>query len=242
MTMDPLTRTVREQVALGRLLPLGGPDDTVWITQQAAVGVLRRSCAALPGIRLGEVDVALADGVPTVVPDAAPVGALPHLPVWIDAGFEAAADEPLPLAADRVRDALWAAARDLLGLRVAAVDLRVTGLLADEPVPRTPDTPSPDALPGSAEPGTAEGVEAAALAVPGVLSLTRRLAGLGPGLRVRDTTADEGAPGRRVQAQIAVAPGSVPLDVARAVLAAVTTAAHPGAPGPVTGAILVTDA
>ncbi|HEY5832444.1 nucleopolyhedrovirus P10 family protein [Streptomyces sp.] len=252
MTMDRLTRTVREQVALGRLLPLGGPDDAVWITEKAVVCVMRRTCAALPGIRLGAVGVALADGVSATVPAAAPVGALPHLPVRIDAGFEAVPDEPLPLAAHRVRDALWTAAQDLLGLRVTAVDLRVTGLLDDGPPmsdaaddgPPTSDTPDDavEAMPGSAEPGAAEVIDAAARAVPGVLGLTRRLAGLGPGLRVLDTSADEGAPGRRVLAQIAVAPGRVALDVARAVLAATTAAAEPGAPGPVTAAVVVTDA
>ncbi|NUP44036.1 MAG: nucleopolyhedrovirus P10 family protein, partial [Streptomyces sp.] len=51
--MDRLARTVREQVALGRLLPLGGAGDAAWITESAAVAVLRRAADALPGVRLG---------------------------------------------------------------------------------------------------------------------------------------------------------------------------------------------
>jgi hypothetical protein len=255
VTTDRLTRTVREQVALGRLLPLGGPDDAVWITEEAAVGVLRHSCAALPGVRLGEVEVDLvpAEGPTAAVPGAAPMGALPHGPVRIGAGFEAGADEPLPVAADRLRSALWESARNALGLDVWAVDLRVTGLLEDDGAAgpadagdsgRGGDAAEPEAGPGIGPPGVAETVEAAARAVPGVLRLTRRLAGFGTGLRVRDHTSEEGgpqAPGRQVQVQIAVAPDRVPLEVARAVVAAVSAAAVPGAPGPVTAAVVVTD-
>ncbi|MDX6356672.1 MAG: hypothetical protein QOF98_3575, partial [Streptomyces sp.] len=200
--MDRLTRTVREQVALGRLLPLGGPDDAAWIAESAAVRVLRRSAAGLPGVRLGEVGVLLgaaaeADVLVAAPPQGAPVGALPHLPLRVEAAFEAAVDEPLPAVAERLRDVLWAAARDGVGLAVAAVDLRVTGLLEDgllEDGPLPPDDHDEDAAGGGQElgqamalPGTAEALEATVRAVPGVLGLTRRLAGLGPGLRVHDT-------------------------------------------------------
>jgi hypothetical protein len=85
-------------------------------------------------------------------------------------------------------------------------------------------------------------VAAAALAVPGVLRLTRRLAGLGSGVRVRDTAAGEGtAAGRRVQLQFAVAAGHRPYQVARAVTAAVAPVAAADAPGPVETAVVVTD-
>ncbi|SEF69353.1 hypothetical protein SAMN05216223_101752 [Actinacidiphila yanglinensis] len=253
--MDRLARTVREQVALGRLLPLGGPEDTAWITERAAVAALRAVCAALPGVRLGEVDVAaLPDdaGVPEV-PAAAPLGALPHQPLRIEARFEAAVDEPLPVAAERLRFALFAAAGDDgLGLPVHVVDLAVTGLL-DGPV-----TPSAAVGGGSARKelegtegddeaeagqaivqGTAEAAEAAAKAVPGVVRLTRRLAGHG-GLRIRDTRPPV-PPARHVQVQIATARSFRPLAVARETGAAVTTATTPGAPGPVTTAVIVTD-
>ncbi|WP_265934218.1 nucleopolyhedrovirus P10 family protein [Actinacidiphila acididurans] len=238
---DPLTRAVREQVALGRLLPLGGADDTSWITENAAVRVLRRACAGLPGIRLGAVDAALdmpSPDTPLAAPaPGAPAGALPHVPVRISAAFEAGIDEPLPAVAERLRSALWSAATDLLGLAVTAVDLRVTGLL-DGPQP-APPADAPVAAGPAVSGGDPGGpLEVAALAVPGVVGLTAALAGFGSGLRVLDATADDRHPGRRVQIQIAVAPGLVPLQVARQVATAVTTA---GAPGPVTVAVLVTD-
>jgi hypothetical protein len=182
-----------------------------------------------------------AGGSTDEVSGAAPVGALPHVPLRIEADFEATVDEPLPLVAERLRDALWGAAEDGLGLAVEAVDLRVTGLLEDETAP--PDAaegPEPEAETGPAlVQATTEAVEAAVRAVPGVLQFTQRLAGL-PGLRIRDTQAP-GVPARRVQLQIATAPVHRPLTVARAVAAAATAAAGPGAPGPVMTAVVVTD-
>ncbi|MYS19117.1 nucleopolyhedrovirus P10 family protein, partial [Streptomyces sp. SID4948] len=133
MTMDRLTRSVREQVALGRLLPLGGPQDLAWITESAAVRALRQAAAGMSGVRLREVAVLPADWDEAELPAGAPTGALPHLPVRVEAAFDAAADEPLPLTAQRLRDVLWEAAADGVGLRVSAVDLRITGLLADLP-------------------------------------------------------------------------------------------------------------
>lgn len=273
MTMDRLARTVREQVALGRLLPLGEAGDAAWITESAAVAALRRVADALPGVRLGAVGVRLDDagedpgpggGAGEVAPlgreddaggggrhGAAPTGALPYGPLRITADFGAGLDEPLPRSAERLRAVLWATARDGLGVPVRAVDLEVSGLLEGGPelaqvregvvVDEGAQGEGARELPGAGEgaPGAAERVAAAALAVPGVLRLTRRLAGLGSGVRVRDT---QDAPGRRVQVQFAVAAGHRPYEVARAVTAAITAAAALDAPGPVATAVVVTDA
>ncbi|WP_433888671.1 hypothetical protein [Streptomyces sp. CA-111067] len=266
MTMDRLTRTVREQIALGRLLPLGAPPDAVWITERATVRALRQAVASLPGIRLGDVAVSLADppdgggagddggdGVSQAY-GAAPVGALPHVPLRVEAAFEAAVDEPLPRAADRLREAIWQTARERLGLAVRTVDLQVTGLIeADSAEAAGPasfegaDGPADDEElgigPGREAPSdTATAVRTAVTAVPGVARLTRGLAGLGPGVRVRDLAAPEDVPGRQVQVQIAVAPGHWALEVARAVAGAAARAAAPGAPGPVLTAVVVTEA
>ncbi|MFC4030510.1 nucleopolyhedrovirus P10 family protein [Streptomyces polygonati] len=244
--MDRLTRGVREQLALGRLLPLGEAEDAVWITESAAVRALRRAVAGMSGVRLREVEVLPADPDEAEVPAVAPAGALPHLPVRVEAAFDAAADEPLPLTAQRLRDVLWEAAAEGVGLAVAAVDLRITGLLED--VPALPPgevvegvvLPEPEEIPPVGAPDAPAAVGAAAAAVLGVRRLTRRLAGLGPGVRVRDLP--ETAPmTRQVQVQIAVAAGHKPLVVARAVVAAVASAAAPGAPGPVEVAVVVTD-
>ena len=199
-------------------------------------------------MRLGDVGVGLGDGDVgrgrgSAVPAAAPVGALPHVPVRIEADFEATADEPLPLAADRLRAALGAAA-DGLGLVVAAVDLQVTGLLeADAPATFAVEDELADGEPflGPAiVQGTAEAVGAAARAVPGMVRLTGRLAGLGGGVRIRDTEPPE-EPARPVQLQIATGPGYAPLAVAREAVSAAGRAARAGAPGPVLTTVVVTD-
>lgn len=243
--MDRLTRTVRQQVALGRLLPLGRPGDTAWITERAAVALLRRAAAEVPGVRLGAASLAAhspsADGE---MPRAAPLGALPHVPLLIEADFEAVVTRPLPQSAERLREALWTAARDAVGLTVGAVDLEVTGLLEEEPGAPEPDVDDDPPDPEPAVRGAAAAVDAAVRAVPGVLRLTGRLASLGPGVRVTDDPVDPPAPGaprgRRVQVQIAVAAGHVPLVVARSAAAAAATAAAADAPGPVSTAVVVT--
>ncbi|WP_097972984.1 hypothetical protein [Streptomyces sp. gb14] len=61
---DGWTAGVRERLGLGRLLPLGGPADGVWIAETAAASVLR--AAARPGAVLGELRIGLAE-------EAAPV-------------------------------------------------------------------------------------------------------------------------------------------------------------------------
>jgi hypothetical protein len=246
--MDRLARTVREQVALGRLLPLGEPGDAAWITESAVSAALRRAADVLPGVRLGAVALSLDEAAEHVPADGggAPVGALPYGPILLGADFAAGLDEPLPRSADRLRAALWATARDWLGVPVRSVDLTVTGLLDAEPAPDAVrggvvvDEPDPP----SAEPaGTpAARVAAAALAVPGVLRLTRRLAGLTAGVRVHDTSPDGAdGPARRVHVQFAVSAGHRPYEVARAVRSAAAAAASPDAPGPVTTAVVVTD-
>ncbi|MET8859495.1 nucleopolyhedrovirus P10 family protein, partial [Streptomyces sp. NPDC004579] len=135
MTADRWTQAVRQQLGLGRLLPLGLALDGAWITEEAAGSVLRRETAAVEGVRLGALRVALADpdlaGTPAVPP---PPSALPPGPLRVTAEFRASVDptapgvEPLPAVAARLRLAVVSAATRLLGLDVAEVDLRVTDL------------------------------------------------------------------------------------------------------------------
>lgn len=246
--MDGLARTVREQVALGRLLPLGGPGDAAWITESAVAAALRRTADAVPGVRLGSVSLALDEAAEHFAAGggAAPVGALPYGPILLSAEFAAGLEEPLPRSAERLRAALWSAARDRLGVPVHAVDLSVTGLLEAEPLAEGAREGTvvlePDPPPAEPADTPASRVAAAVLAVPGVLRLTRRLAGLSAGVRVRDTpSGTEGGPARRVQLQLAVAAGHPAHEVATAAAAAATSAASPDAPGPVTAAVVVTD-
>ncbi|MCX3059747.1 nucleopolyhedrovirus P10 family protein, partial [Streptomyces beihaiensis] len=130
MTVDRWAKAVRDQVALGRLLPLGGPADGAWITEPAARAALRRAVSGVRGVRLGGLRLTLADpeeGHESGVP--APPSALPPGPLRLTADCAATADEPLPVAVDRLRAALAGAARERLGLVVPEVDLTVTELL-----------------------------------------------------------------------------------------------------------------
>lgn len=223
MTAERWTRTVREQLGLGRLLPLGGPRDGAWIAEDAAEAVLRRAARGLPDVRLGPLRIAVADpggGYEPVVPP--PPSALPPGPLRVTADFAAGASEPLPTTAARLRTALATAAAERLGLVVAEVDLRVTSLLeegAEEEAPQEVRAPRSS---GAVPEGDEGRVASAALSVPGVTGLTDVL---GRAVRVEERQ-DGGAalPRRHVRVEIAVGAGHRALDVARAVRAVVSEA------------------
>lgn len=154
---------VRRRVGLGRLLPLGGAADGAWITERAAVAMLRAAAArAVPGAAVGALRLELVGTPsPAATPVTPPPSALPPGPLRALAECAATLDAPLPTTAEALRLALLAAAEERLGLLVAEVDVRVTGLLD-----RAPDPPSADAPP------KARGADPAVLAVPGVAHLT----------------------------------------------------------------------
>ncbi|WP_329458479.1 hypothetical protein [Streptomyces sp. NBC_01497] len=219
---------VRRRLGLGRLLPLGSAEDGSWLAEAAAARALRAAGAAGTGgaLTLGRVRVGPADDeeggedpkAPGPTGDAAlapvppvPWSAQPPGPLRIEAEFEAARDEPLPALAQRLRAALLACARDGLGLRVEAVDLRVTGLRGDEgepaarePVAQRSGPVGPDGVPGVSD-------------VPGVAHLT---AVLGRGL----SESSEGD----LRVELATSAGHRVLDVARAVRVALARE-RPGA-------------
>ncbi|MFF3890235.1 nucleopolyhedrovirus P10 family protein [Streptomyces sp. NPDC001914] len=242
MTADRWTQVVRQRLGLGRLLPLGLALDGAWITEEAAGSVLRRETAAVEGVRLGALRIALADpdraGTPAVPP---PPSALPPGPLRVTAEFRASADptalgvEPLPAVAARLRLAVVSAATRLLGLDVAEVDLRVTDLLEDEDEvssagPAGTDRGEPVAVrgdgvrpaPAPRDPEEA-GIAAAVLAVPGVTRLTDSL---GRPVHVESTPPDTepALPRRHIRVELEVAGDERAVDVARAVRAAVTEA------------------
>ncbi|MFG2601334.1 hypothetical protein [Streptomyces sp. NPDC048462] len=210
---DGWTAAVRQRLGLGRLLPLGGPADGAWISERAAVAVLRRAVRAPgPGPVLGELRIAVADPGAAPAPRVpSPPSALGPGPLRIEATMAATADQPLPVAAAALRAALLAAASRRLGLVVGEVDLQVTELLDTEPERAEPE-------PAAVRPATPEGTAGrAAAGVPGVFALTRVL---GPAVH---TGADH------VRVELATDDSHRALDVALAVRAAVTEAVdgHP---------------
>ncbi|WP_328376298.1 hypothetical protein OG372_07195 [Streptomyces sp. NBC_01020] len=214
---DGWAQAVRSRLGLGRLLPLGGARDGAWIAEDAAAAVLRRAAGGVPGVALGKLRIAPAETGGTArsaVP--APPSALPPGPLRVEAEAEAAAGgESLPAAVERLRDALFGACADALGLEVAEVDVRVTGLLDAPSDPSAPGGPNPPPVVGPDRGAAAvRGPEAeAAAAVPGVARLTGVL-----GDAVHRTD-------HHVRVELAVAAGRRALDVAGAVRSAVAAAA-----------------
>ncbi|CAL9603130.1 nucleopolyhedrovirus P10 family protein [Streptomyces sp. Tu 3180] len=236
MTADGWAHAVRQQVGLGRFLPLGGPRDGAWITERAAEAALRHTAArGVPGVRLDGVRIALADPDRTDEPAVPPPpGALPPGALRLTAEFAATAAQPLPATASRLRAALADAAAERLGLSVAEVDLRATELLDEEPAPAPPAAP-PEPEPRAAEPGDSETgrVAAAVLAVPGVTRLT---GATGRPVQLTERPGGAALPRRHVRVDLAVRADHRALDVARAVRAAVSEAL----PDRPTVAVLVT--
>ncbi|MFJ6743415.1 nucleopolyhedrovirus P10 family protein [Streptomyces sp. NPDC091279] len=236
MTADRWTRAVREQVGLGRLLPLGGARDGAWITEAAAGAVLRRAAGAVAGVRLGRLRIGLVDPADVVEPVVAPPpSALSPGPLRLTADFTATAAEPLPTAADRLRAVLADAAGARLGLAVVEVDLRATALLDEEPPPASDQPPAAPRMLRSADAEEKRAARVAA-AVPGVAEPE-------PGVRLAERSLPaasggpaDGLPRRHARVEIAVAAGHRAVEVAREVRRAVSEALpdHP------TVAVLVT--
>ncbi|QPP09517.1 nucleopolyhedrovirus P10 family protein [Streptomyces bathyalis] len=131
MDAEGLSHAVRQQLGLGRLLPLGDAADGAWLAESTAEAALRRTAGqALPDARLGGLRIRLADPRDTSEPAVpAPPSALPPGPLHIDADFASPPHAPLTTMAELLRAALLTAADRELGLRVVTVDLRVTDLL-----------------------------------------------------------------------------------------------------------------
>jgi hypothetical protein len=230
MTADRWTQTVRHQLGLGRLLPLGGARDGAWIAEEAAEAVLRHAVRELRGVRLERLRIALADPEdvhdPVVPP---PPSALPPGPLRVTADFAATADEPLPTAAALLRTALATAATERLGLKVTEVDLRVTSLLDEEPEADPVRRPEPP----SAAVADDDPAAVAALSVPGVTGLT---AALGRAVQVEERQGEKALSRRHIRVEVAVDAERRAVEVARAVRREVGKAV----PGHPTVAVLVT--
>jgi len=246
------TQAVPHQLGLGRLLPLGGPDDGTWITEQAAVRALGRAAAEIPGVWLDSLRIGPTPLGPVSEPAVRPpVSALPPGPLRIEAAFTATIEHPLPETAHQLRSTLLNAAADRLGLAAVTADLRVTDLhegpetgtksrTAARAMGSEPEAAAARSSPPVTGTGTMQGrvgeLADVATGVPGVARLTAVL-GSRP-VRMED---HDDPPGRRIEVHLAVAPGHHPLEVARAVRDAVAEAAITDAAGPVTVAVLITE-
>ncbi|MEY9992071.1 hypothetical protein ABIE67_004103 [Streptomyces sp. V4I8] len=252
MKTEAWTQAVRHQLGLGRLLPLGGPDDGTWITEQAAVRALGRAAAEIPGVWLDSLRIGSAPLEPVSEPAVRPpASALPPGPLRIEAAFTASPDQPLPETVDQLRSTLLNAAAERLGLATVTADLRVTDLhegpetavksrTAARTVGSEPEAAATRGSPRVAGTGPVRGpvgeLADVATSFPGVARLTAVL-GSRP-VKVED---HDDPPGRHIEVHLAVAPGHHPLEVARAVRDAVAAAATTDAPGPVTDAVLITE-
>ncbi|MFJ6906417.1 nucleopolyhedrovirus P10 family protein [Streptomyces griseoluteus] len=223
MTAD-WTQAVRQRLAPGRLLPLGGSRDGAWMTERAAAAVLAGAAAEVPGAWLGTLRIGPADPREVrepVVP--APPSALWPGPLRVTADFAATAARPLPETADRLREVLTATA-DRLGLTVTEVDLRVTDLL--EPPAEPPPAPRAQRAPDAertTDPDEAT-VAAAVLTVAGVTRLTAAFGDRGHAVRVQRRESDAALPHRHVYVEVATDPAHRAAEVAQRVRVAVRDA------------------
>ncbi|MGW6736695.1 nucleopolyhedrovirus P10 family protein [Streptomyces sp. NPDC055013] len=216
-TTNRWTQAVRQQLGLGRLLPLGGARDGAWISEKAAEAVLRHAAEDMRGVRLDELRIGLTD--PQDAQEAAvppPPSALPPGPLRVTADFAAAAAEALPTTAERLRGLLATAATERLGLTVTEVDLRVTALLDENAGPAPVHRPEPTRAAEPASPDE-ERVAAAALAVPGVIRLTGTLGGLNRAVHIEERQDEAALPRRHVRVEIAVRADRRAVEVAREV-------------------------
>ncbi|UNS96310.1 hypothetical protein MMF93_07205 [Streptomyces tubbatahanensis] len=236
MPTEKLTQVVRQQLGLGRLLPLGRAADGVWVAEEAAVGVLLRPVL---GGRLSGVRIDLAGPARTAEPAVPPPpSALRPGPLALTADLAVTGSRPVQDAADAVRATLLGAAERDLGLPLETVDLRVTEWLesaAGEETGAAGDSLRTVGSPGDSHGGEggahrgeggahddAEHLARAVLAVDGVArlapvvgpALSRVAAGPAPhAVDVTETGADRG---RHVLVQLALSPTRRALDTARA--------------------------
>lgn len=115
-----LTRRVMDVVRLelrpGRPLPLGEPDEDLWVMEAVAARTLRAAAETVSGVRAGSCRL-------RPLPEP---GAPDRVEVRLE--IHAPFDASLPDLAEDVRTRVWDAADRDLGMPVAAVDIRVTDL------------------------------------------------------------------------------------------------------------------
>ncbi|BFO20397.1 hypothetical protein SHKM778_67850 [Streptomyces sp. KM77-8] len=203
---------MREQVGLGRIVPLGGARDGAWIAERAVGVVLRRAVSReVPGVRV--------DGVRVGLVDAEGWGNGRSCRRrwgrwgWGRCGWTSSSRRPGATVAGDFGGAagvLGEAAAEGVGLRVVEVDLRVTELLDAEPVPER--GAEPEAREAAGEPvgsGDSE-VGRVGAAVLGVSGVSRLTGVWGRAVHMTEEAREGGAaalPRRHVRVDLAVGAG-----------------------------------
>ncbi|MEU6840437.1 Asp23/Gls24 family envelope stress response protein [Streptomyces sp. NPDC046716] len=115
-----LTRRVMDVVRLelrpGRPLPLGEPDEDLWVMEAVAARTLRAAAETVPGVRAGSCRLRPADGA-----------AADRVEVRLE--IHAPADAQLPDLAEDVRVRVRETADLRLGMEIDSVDIRITDLI-----------------------------------------------------------------------------------------------------------------
>ncbi|MEV6719444.1 Asp23/Gls24 family envelope stress response protein [Streptomyces xanthochromogenes] len=110
---------VRLELRPGHPLPLGAPDEDMWVMESAAARVLRAAAERVPGVRSGSC---------RITPEPDQPGR-----VAISLHIVAPMTAPgLPALAEEVRRSVGEAADHRLGLEITGIDVHIVGI-ADEP-------------------------------------------------------------------------------------------------------------
>ncbi|MFC9603735.1 hypothetical protein ACFTTN_09750 [Streptomyces niveus] len=103
---------VRLELRPGRPLPLGEPDEDLWIVEAAAARAFRGAAESVPGVRAGSCRI----------------GPRERGPVRVRLEVAAALHLSLPDLAEEIRARVAEAARDTLGIEVESIDVLVVDL------------------------------------------------------------------------------------------------------------------
>ncbi|MFE3249321.1 hypothetical protein [Streptomyces sp. NPDC059209] len=107
---------VRLELRPGRSLPLGEPDEDLWIVEAAAARAFRGAAESLPGVRAGSCRISPRERGPV------------RVRLEVAAGLHLG----LPDLADEIRARVAASARDTIGIEVESIDVFVVDLFDAE--------------------------------------------------------------------------------------------------------------